>query len=68
MSNIRKCIIKRYDETIKEPEGLDDGGSEFAIRLRGACLRKGYKFRFYSMSEEEGYDYELTVWNESGLV
>ena len=72
---IRKCIIARYDETIKEPPFLtipidtvevpepevDHLGEEFCIRLQSACRSKGYKFKFYSMTSEKGFDYELNV-------
>lgn len=77
-SNLKKCIITRYDTTINEPPYLtieldtvevcepikDDLGESFADILRDTCRRKGYNFRFYSMSDKEGYDYELVVWND----
>lgn len=83
MSNLKKCAIERYDETIKEPPfltikldetevlepvGFNDMGEEFARRLAGACEKKGYRFKFYSISKEEDFDYKIVVWNESGLV
>lgn len=72
---IKKCIITRYDETIQEPPYLtvlidkvevtepetDNLGEEFASRLRSACKSKGYIFKFYTISREEGIDYELVV-------
>ena len=72
----KKCIISRYDETIKEPPYLtipletvevnqpdenDDGGVELYERLKAACRSKGYIFKFYTMSDEKGIDYELVV-------
>lgn len=74
---IKKCIISRYDEKIKEPPFLtipidevevsepdyNDLGEEFARRLRIACLKKGYEFKFYtSCIEREDIDYEIVVY------
>lgn len=73
---IKKCIISRYDETIKEPPFLrieidrvdvlepeiDYLGEEFAERLRLACALIGYSFKFYTMSDKEGIDYEVVVY------
>ena len=78
-TNTKNCIIERYDKTIteapftsirmdevevEEPEINNDLGSTFAEILRVACREKGYMFKFYTMSQEEGYDYNITVWNE----
>lgn len=74
-NNIKNCIISRYDKTIKEAPFLtiqvdsvevsqplhDDGSVNFAIRLKKACLNKGYEFRFYTLSDVDGYDYEIVV-------
>ena len=75
MEQIKKCIITRYDETIKEPPFLtipldkvdvpqpvnDDGGSEFCERLKSACRSKGYTFKFYTTGTDFNVDYELVV-------
>ena len=72
---IKKCVITRYDETIKKPPYLtlpldsvdvpepisDHLGEEFAERLRCACKMKGYIFKFYCISENKEFDYELVV-------
>lgn len=72
---IKKCIISRYDHTITEPPFLtikidemdvnqpqvDYLGEKFADRLVDACLMKGYVFKFYTTSYEEGFDYEVVV-------
>jgi len=72
---IKKCRIERYDKTITKPPyltlpldevevtdpELKDGGVELAERLRGACRSKGYHFKFYGLSSEEGFDYKLVV-------
>lgn len=73
---VKKCIIARYDESIEEPPFLtipidrvevpkpqhDEGGVEFAVRLKAACRSKGYFFKFYTIcSEKEEADYELVV-------
>ena len=75
MGVIKKCVITRYDETIKEypfltipidnievtqPED-DNYGSEFAERLRAGCIMKGYTFKFYTLSEDKNFDYEIVV-------
>lgn len=65
---LRRCRIEQYDPTVKEapfrfitlvecaevdePEGLNDGGSEFANRLRNMCQGFGYKFRFYTVHRD----------------
>ncbi len=73
--NRKKCIISRYDETITKPPYLtipidsievtqpenDHLGEEFAGILMRACSHKGYTFRFYTMSTEEGSDYNIVV-------
>ena len=75
MEILKKCIITRYDETIKEPPFLtipidkvdvlkpenDEGGSEFADRLREACFNKGYLFKFYTTCSKKDVDFELVV-------
>lgn len=72
---LKKCVITRYDEKIKEPPYLtipidkveifepnnDNGGVEFASRIRSACESKGYYFKFYTMSEDDKYDYEIVI-------
>lgn len=76
MDTIKKCKITRYDETITEPPYLtiqidsieipqpekDNLGEEFAERLRSGCRMKGYTFKFYTMSRDADYDYELVVY------
>lgn len=73
---LKKCIISRYDYTIKEPPFLtikldttevlkpqkDHLGEELARRLIIACGKKGYMFKFYTMSREKGFDYEIVVY------
>lgn len=76
METIKKCKISRYDETIKEPPYLtiqidkmevkqpekDNLGEEFAERLRCGCRMNGYQFKFYTMSEDIDYDYNVVVY------
>ena len=73
---LKKCIITRYDETITEAPYLtnqigsckvakpenDEGGVWFAKRLKAACMRNGYVFKFYTSCKKEGIDYELVVY------
>lgn len=75
MEVIKKCKITRYDQTIKEPPYLtiqidsievpepkvDNHGEEFCERLRAGCRMKGYTFKFYTLSEDINYDYEVVV-------
>lgn len=76
MENVlKKCIIARYDESIKEPPfltikidetevlepNIDNGGVLFAERLKLACREKGYIFKFYTLSKENNFDYEIVV-------
>jgi hypothetical protein len=73
---LKKCIITRYDESIKEPpfltipidkvdvmEPIDHKtyGHEFYLRLNRACHDKGYIFKFYTSGRELGVDYEIVV-------
>ncbi len=73
---LKKCVITRYDKTIKKPPyltipideievpkpDLDDYGDEFAERLRCACRSRGQIFKFYTIwSENDKYDFELVV-------
>ena len=76
MSNVKKMTISRYDESITEPPYLtiqldtlsidepknDYLGEEFCERLRRGCIAKGYQFRFYTLSEDPNYDYEVIVY------
>jgi hypothetical protein len=66
---LKRCRIQKYDPAVteapfrfitlvecaevNEPEGLNDGGSEFANRLADMCQARGYKFRFYSMHRDD---------------
>ena len=73
---LKKCVITRYDDTIKEPPyltiaidktevvdpKLNDDGVEFFERLRGACRAKGYHIKCYTMSEDKNFDYQLIVY------
>jgi len=75
MATLKKCVISRYDKSIKKPPyktipidkvnvyepDNDDGGVEFAMRLRNCCREKGYYFKFYTTSSDENFDYELVV-------
>lgn len=71
-----KCIISRYDDTIKvppfktipidkvdlyEPVNSSDGGVDFCNRLYSACITKGYMFKFYTSSSVKDIDYEIVV-------
>jgi hypothetical protein len=76
MESIKKCMICRYDNSITEPPYLtiqideikvlqpqeDNYGEVFAERLRVGCQNKGYQFKFYTMSENKDYDYEIVVY------
>ena len=67
---LKKCLIARYDKTIKKPPYLtipidkievfepqeDEYGEIFSDRLQGACQRRGYHFKFYTISEDKDYD------------
>lgn len=73
---IKKCVISIYDDTIKEPPFKtipidyvevpkpenDNGGVEFAERLRAACRSKGYFFKFYTSRSDSDKDFELVVY------
>jgi len=75
-SQIKKCIISRYDETITEAPFLtipidkievlqpdnDYLGQAFADILRCSCSEKGYIFKFYTTSTEKNIDYEIVVY------
>ena len=73
----RKGSIERYDTTITEPpfltipldecevdepENMDIYDDRFSLILRRACFYKGYDFKFYSPSSDEGIDYKLVVY------
>ena len=76
---IKKCRIQKYDPNVLEPPyefitlvdlieivkpDNDPGGSEFAFRLWDICDNLGYDFRFYSTSDVEGIDFDITVRGE----
>ena len=72
---MKKIIISRYDQTIKEPPYLtipfdemlvekpkeDYLGEKFYEKIRNGCTGKGYQFRFYTMSSNPDFDYEVIV-------
>lgn len=73
---LKKCLISRYDESIKEPPFLtinidemvvekpenDTLGEKFADILYKECFNKGYVFKFYTtISENKDFDYEVVV-------
>jgi hypothetical protein len=67
---LKRCRIQQYDPAVTtapfqfitlvevaevdEPEGLNDGGNEFANRLADMCDARGYQFRFYSTHSTKG--------------
>jgi hypothetical protein len=65
-------MISRYDETIHQPPFLtiqidqmevpENLGGEFFESLIYGCRMKGYRFKFYTMSENKDYDYEVVVY------
>jgi hypothetical protein len=76
MSTLKKCIISIYDETITEPPYLtipidtvevyqpekDNLGEQFYENLKDSCRTKGYLFKFYSLSKDKNFDYEIVVY------
>jgi|LakMenE18May11ns_1017448.scaffolds.fasta_scaffold8467446_1 hypothetical protein len=75
MNNTKQIMVSRYDETIKEPPYLtiqvnamlidkpqdDQYGEIFCQRLREGCHLIGYRFKFYTLSEDTEFDYEVVV-------
>jgi len=75
MSEVKRFMISRYDETMKEPpyktlkidEMLvvkpekDILGEEFCERIRKSLVQRGYKFKFYTSSEIKEYDFNAIV-------
>ena len=41
---------------------IDYLGEEFANRLFNNCLVKGYTFKFYTVSKDKNYDYDVIVY------
>ena len=74
---LKNCIISKYDPEITSPPYLtikldevkvdepeiDDLGKQFENNLRIACAYKGYTMQFYTTSYEEGFDYEIVVYD-----
>ena len=75
MSNVKKIMITRYDNTIKEPPYLriqidemlveqpetDKLGEKFFERIRQGCQARGYRFKFYASSDAPDFDYEVVI-------
>ena len=75
MEEIKNCVIERYDDTIKKPPYLtipideiklakpnnDKDGVEFLRRMIVACQVRGYFFKFYSMPDNNEFDYMIVV-------
>jgi hypothetical protein len=75
--NRLKCRLQSYDPKVKEapftfitrgeitidvPDVKDNGETLWGI-LFDACRDAGFYFRFYSMSSEPGYTYDVNVRN-----
>lgn len=68
-------MITRYDDRIKEPPYLtiqvdkmlvekpehDNLGEEFSERIKQGCRGQGYQFKFYTLSTNPEFDYEVVV-------
>ena len=58
---------KRVDGTIQIDKMLvekpehDNLGEEFCERIRQGCKRQGYQFKFYTLSTNPEFDYEVVV-------
>ena len=78
-----KVKIKKYDASVTEPpfqfitlgefecdeKAEDDrGGVDFARTLHRNCSAQGHRMKFYSLSSDEGYDYDVCVYGEMELV
>jgi hypothetical protein len=75
MSNIKKLMITRYDSTIKKPPYLtlyidkmsveqpknDNLGEEFFERISQGCRERGYRLKFYTISNNTDFDYDVVV-------
>ena len=73
---IQKMMISRYDKTIQEPPFLtiqidkklvekpeeDNLGEIFCERIRQGWKAIGYHFKFYTMSDNANFDYEVVVY------
>jgi hypothetical protein len=75
-STTKKIVISRYDESVKgapykiikiaeteiiEPQ-TDFLGEIFCKALYDKCREMGYKFKFYTISSNPNYDYEVFVY------
>ena len=70
------CIISRYDETITEPPFktirlstcevvrplTDNGGEKFFENIKNACKTQGYKAKFYTLTSEPRFTFEIVVY------
>ena len=70
-----RCMISRYDETIKEPPfetiqigemevevpRVDHLGERFYMNLVEELKLQGYRIKFYTLSSEDGFKYNVIV-------
>jgi len=63
LHNKRMFTINLEKFESEKPE-IDDLGQTFAAILRQECVKRGYLFRFYSMSQEKNITYDVTVRGE----
>ena len=74
--SIVKCRVQRYDPDVTEPPfefitlgeleidkpDVDYLGEQFAENLSKGCYEAGYAFKFYSLSDEDDYVFNVTVY------
>ncbi len=51
----------QIDKMLVEKPEHDNLGEEFCERIRQDCRGKGYQFKFYTMSTNPEFDYEVVV-------
>lgn len=66
-----KCKIKRYDPNVTEPpfqfidldqfECQDAENDQLYLDLFHTCRKMGYEMKFYSLSSDSDFDYDVTV-------
>ena len=74
---LANCRIQKYDPAVTEPPHTfitlgevtvdapeDDDGTLLYMNLHAACMRLGYSFRFYSLSLDPKYHFDIVVRGE----
>ena len=61
IQHLRNIYYIQIDKMLVEQPEHDNLGEEFCERIRQGCRGQGYQFKFYTLSTNPEFDYEVVV-------